>query len=157
MDCVKTQNHVETTTVVLGDGRSKELCDRDPQCGSDSLPVATLPVPADVVHTEKPLSLVFEQQQGAENLLAQPESADFNESKWKKYEGPYVLAGVVKDWERFDFCMCNPPFFESIDEAGLNPRTACGGTAEEMVCPGGEQGFIMQMIEDSVILRQKIQ
>ena len=35
------------------------------------------------------------------------------------------------------FCMCNPPFFESLDEAGRNPATAYGGTAAEMVYPGG--------------------
>jgi 23S rRNA A1618 N6-methylase RlmF len=29
--------------------------------------------------------------------------------------------------ERFHFCMCNPPFFESLAEANRNPNTACGG------------------------------
>lgn len=65
-----------------------------------------------------------------------------------------VLVGVVKDDEKFDFCMCNPPFFESIEEAGRNPKTSCGGTYEEMVCPGGEQAFISRIIEDSVMLKQ---
>lgn len=66
---------------------------------------------------------------------------------------PPFLVGVVKESESFDFCMCNPPFFESIEEAGLNPRTSCGGTAEEMVCPGGELAFITHIIEDSVSLK----
>ncbi|KAK8953708.1 hypothetical protein KSP40_PGU004079 [Platanthera guangdongensis] len=64
-----------------------------------------------------------------------------------------VLAGVVKDGEIFEFCMCNPPFFESIEEAGLNPKTSCEGTPEEMVYPGGERAFITRIIEDSVGLR----
>lgn len=64
-----------------------------------------------------------------------------------------VLVGVVKDGEKFDFCMCNPPFFESMEEAGLNPKTSCGGTTDEMVCPGGERAFISRIIEDSVILK----
>ncbi|XP_042458815.1 U6 small nuclear RNA (adenine-(43)-N(6))-methyltransferase-like [Zingiber officinale] len=64
-----------------------------------------------------------------------------------------VLLGVVKVDEKFDFCMCNPPFFESIDEAGLNPKTSCGGTMAEMVYPGGEQAFIMRIISDSVVLK----
>ncbi|XP_020597672.1 methyltransferase-like protein 16 homolog isoform X2 [Phalaenopsis equestris] len=64
-----------------------------------------------------------------------------------------VLVGVVKDGESFDFCMCNPPFFESIEEAGLNPKTSCGGTPEEMVFPGGEKAFISHIIEDSVVLQ----
>ncbi|KAK8919048.1 hypothetical protein KSP39_PZI021274 [Platanthera zijinensis] len=64
-----------------------------------------------------------------------------------------VLAGVVKDGEIFEFCMCNPPFFESIEEAGLNPKTSCEGTPEEMVYPGGERAFITRIIEDSVGLK----
>ncbi|KAG2655576.1 RNA N6-adenosine-methyltransferase mettl16-like isoform X2 [Panicum virgatum] len=66
---------------------------------------------------------------------------------------PPVLVCVVKESESFDFCMCNPPFFESIEEAGLNPKTSCGGTAEEMVCPGGELAFVTHIIEDSVSLK----
>ncbi|KAL5791164.1 hypothetical protein ACOSQ2_006052 [Xanthoceras sorbifolium] len=70
------------------------------------------------------------------------------------YHGPPVLLGVVKDGEQFDFCMCNPPFFETMEEAGLNPKTSCGGTPAEMVCPGGEKAFITRIIEDSVALNQ---
>ncbi|KAJ6802330.1 methyltransferase-like protein 16-like protein isoform X1 [Iris pallida] len=69
------------------------------------------------------------------------------------YQGPPVLVNVVRDGEEFDFCMCNPPFFESIEETGLNPRTACGGTTDEMVCLGGEQAFVTRIIEDSVTLK----
>ncbi|KAK2980581.1 hypothetical protein RJ640_029168 [Escallonia rubra] len=72
----------------------------------------------------------------------------------KSYHGPSILLGAVKDGEKFDFCMCNPPFFETIEEAGLNPKTSCGGTPAEMVCPGGEQAFISRIIEDSVQLKQ---
>lgn len=64
-----------------------------------------------------------------------------------------VLLGVVKDGESFDFCMCNPPFFETMEEAGLNPKTSCGGTPEEMVCSGGEHAFITRIIEDSAKLK----
>ena len=72
----------------------------------------------------------------------------------KIYHGPPVLLGVVRDGEKFDFCMCNPPFFETMEEAGLNPKTSCGGTPKEMVCPGGEKAFISRIIEDSVALKQ---
>lgn len=74
--------------------------------------------------------------------------------KKEGYYEPPVLFGVVRDDERFDFCMCNPPFFESIEEAGRNPKTSCGGTYEEMVCPGGERAFISRIIDDSVMLKQ---
>ncbi|RDX62519.1 U6 small nuclear RNA (adenine-(43)-N(6))-methyltransferase, partial [Mucuna pruriens] len=72
----------------------------------------------------------------------------------KNYQGPPILVGVVRDDEKFDFCMCNPPFFESLEEAGLNPKTSCGGTSHEMVCPGGEKAFITRIIEDSTQLKQ---
>lgn len=80
-------------------------------------------------------------------------SYDLHAGVIKSYYGPPVLLGVVKDGEKFDFCMCNPPFFEIIEEAGLNPKTSCGGTPEEMVCPGGEKAFISRIIEDSSILK----
>lgn len=81
-------------------------------------------------------------------------SLDMPASEDKSYNGPAILVDVVRDGETFDFCMCNPPFFESIEEAGLNPKTSCGGTYEEMVCPGGEKAFITRIIEDSVVLKQ---
>ncbi|KAK1441276.1 hypothetical protein QVD17_07122 [Tagetes erecta] len=82
------------------------------------------------------------------------ESTNQNTSNGESYSGPPILLGVVKTDEKFDFCMCNPPFFVTMDEAGLNPNTSCGGTPAEMVCPGGEQAFISRMIQDSVQLKQ---
>lgn len=99
----------------------------------------------------------------SENTLSvedsQNDRSSSSESKAKladntRYYGPPILLGVVKDGERFDFCMCNPPFFETMDEAGLNPKTSCGGTPEEMVCSGGEKAFITRIIEDSFVLKQ---
>ncbi|KAJ0260555.1 U6 small nuclear RNA [Hirschfeldia incana] len=66
-----------------------------------------------------------------------------------------VLLGVVKESETFDFCMCNPPFFETFEESGLNPKTSCGGTHAEMVCDGGEQAFVTRIIQDSAVLRER--
>ncbi|KAI7730069.1 hypothetical protein M8C21_004018 [Ambrosia artemisiifolia] len=82
------------------------------------------------------------------------ELTDQSSNNGVSYTGPPILLGVVKDDEKFDFCMCNPPFFETMDEVGLNPNTSCGGTPAEMVCPGGEQAFISRMIQDSVQLKQ---
>ena len=61
------------------------------------------------------------------------ESLDGDEFASTSVPSDHVLVGVVKEGERYDFCMCNPPFFESIEDAGLNPKTACGGTPKEMV------------------------
>ncbi|KAJ3693961.1 hypothetical protein LUZ60_009441 [Juncus effusus] len=74
-------------------------------------------------------------------------------SKSEPSDDDSVLVGVVKEGERFDFCMCNPPFFESLADAGLNPKTACGGTREEMVCDGGEREFVGRIVEDSICLK----
>ena len=38
-----------------------------------------------------------------------------------------ILTAAVHEGETFSFCMCNPPFFQSLREAGQNPSTAYGG------------------------------
>ena len=38
-----------------------------------------------------------------------------------------ILLPAVQDEETFSFSMCNPPFFESLQEAGRNPHTAYAG------------------------------
>lgn len=81
--------------------------------------------------------------------------SNYPEDDNMSYVGPPVLLGVVKENETFDFCMSNPPFFETMEEAGLNPQTSCGGTPAEMVCNGGEQAFVSRIIEDSVALKQR--
>lgn len=57
---------------------------------------------------------------------------------------------------KFDFVMCNPPFFDSMDEADTNPSSCCKGNASEMVVPGGEVVFIGSMIRESLTLRDRI-
>lgn len=80
-------------------------------------------------------------------------SPETHSSLKKHYDGPSILLGVVKEGEVFDFCMCNPPFFETMEEAGLNPKMSCGGTPAEMVCSGGEHAFISRIIEDGTKLK----
>lgn len=92
----------------------------------------------------------------ADNELLVSSIPDTHSSLKKHYKGPPILLGVVKDGEVFDFCMCNPPFFETMEEAGLNPKMSCGGTPEEMVCCGGEHAFITRIIEDSTKLKHAI-
>ena len=38
-----------------------------------------------------------------------------------------ILTAAVHEGETFSFCMCNPPFFQSLKEAGRNPSTAYAG------------------------------
>jgi len=57
---------------------------------------------------------------------------------------------------KFDFVMCNPPFFDSMDEADTNPSSCCKGSTSEMVFPGGEVAFIGSMIQESLTMRGRI-
>ncbi|XP_050067229.1 U6 small nuclear RNA (adenine-(43)-N(6))-methyltransferase [Anopheles maculipalpis] len=87
--------------------------------------------------------------------------------KSQKLEGNTILLDVLKDLpeERFDFCMCNPPFFDSnSNELKPNDRTgrrrepsnASTGSLEELSTEGGEVKFIEQIIEESLHLKDRI-
>ena len=67
-----------------------------------------------------------------------------------------IISHAIRSDERFTFTMCNPPFFEGIEEAGSNPATAYGGSHLEMAYPGGELAFVRNMVEDSKRLWDRI-
>ncbi|GAM18807.1 hypothetical protein SAMD00019534_019820 [Acytostelium subglobosum LB1] len=69
-----------------------------------------------------------------------------------------ILVGVVAsdNGETFDVSMCNPPFFDSLDQTKLNPKTVCTGSDSELVTEGGELEFVKKMIQDSLFLRTRI-
>ncbi|GLC59921.1 hypothetical protein PLESTB_001554300 [Pleodorina starrii] len=46
--------------------------------------------------------------------------------------------------------------FGEDQEAAQNPNTAFGGTAAEMVCPGGELAFVLRMLVESEELRDRV-
>jgi 23S rRNA (adenine1618-N6)-methyltransferase len=75
-------------------------------------------------------------------------------SESSRFSGPLINA--VQDGEVYDFCMCNPPFFTTIDHAKQNSKTDFGGTHAEMSCVGGEESFTMAMVADSLRLRGRI-
>lgn len=67
--------------------------------------------------------------------------------------------------EKLDFTICNPPFFTSIKEMHASvtgegksgkPNAVCTGAEVEMVCPGGDLGFITRIVNESLILRDKV-
>lgn len=91
-----------------------------------------------------------------------------------------IFKGIVKSGERFHLTLCNPPFHASMAEAQAGTRRKVGnlgkapplkskskgaelgtvalnfgGQANELVCPGGEEGFILRMIEESARLPQQ--
>jgi 23S rRNA (adenine1618-N6)-methyltransferase len=52
--------------------------------------------------------------------------------------------------------MCNPPFFANPSEKAVNPRTVCTATESEMSTEGGEFAFVSHIIQDSLVLRERI-
>lgn len=62
-----------------------------------------------------------------------------------------------------DFTMTNPPFYSSDDELSasaakksLAPSTACTGAPVEMVTAGGEVTFVTRIIEESLVLKERV-
>ncbi|KAG0230231.1 Methyltransferase-like protein 16 [Actinomortierella wolfii] len=69
----------------------------------------------------------------------------------------------VVPYHRYDFCMCNPPFFEDDDDylTSLSfkqdaPAAALQATDSELKTSGGEVEFIKRMIDESRILQTRI-
>ncbi len=75
-----------------------------------------------------------------------------------------VLKGVLKNREKVDLVICNPPFHSSAKEAAAvankklnklhkkavkNPVLNFGGQQNELWCEGGEYGFIKKLIAES--------
>lgn len=80
-------------------------------------------------------------------------------------EPRYIFKNIILPEDKFAFTICNPPFHASQDEATkatlrklnnlenkkvTSPVLNFGGQNAELWCPGGEIGFITQMIYESV-------
>lgn len=60
--------------------------------------------------------------------------------------------------------MTNPPFYPSSDallqsaaRKSHPPHSACTGAEVEMVTPGGEVAFVTRIVEESLVLRERVQ
>ncbi|MBI3565582.1 MAG: 23S rRNA (adenine(1618)-N(6))-methyltransferase RlmF [Elusimicrobia bacterium] len=75
-----------------------------------------------------------------------------------------VFDGVIRPGDRFDACVCNPPFHASLADAragslrkerglgrssGPDPALNFGGRPSELVTEGGEAGFARRMAAES--------
>ncbi len=79
----------------------------------------------------------------------------------------HIFLGVIAKDDRLDFTMCNPPFHASATEAraanerkwknlGKRPHGLnFGGQSAELWCEGGERGFILKMIEESLMFKNQ--
>ena len=61
---------------------------------------------------------------------------------------PATIAQSIVEERRFDFVMCNPPFFDAPERRG-HPLRACPMTAGEASTPGGDAAFVMRMVDES--------
>lgn len=80
-----------------------------------------------------------------------------------------VFHSVILPEETYAFTMCNPPFFDSPEEAGNaarrkwaklgkhdSPTLNFGGRPNELWTPGGEADFLRRMIRESLDYRQQV-
>ena len=67
--------------------------------------------------------------------------------------------------QQLNFTLCNPPFFNnsaemekslSGDGKATGPNAICTGSNNEMICPGGDLGFVTRIVEESLVLRDKV-
>lgn len=68
--------------------------------------------------------------------------------------------------EIFDFCLCNPPFFDinyenqnnDVDRSGKRslPKNISTGKIDELSCEGGEISFVKKIIDESFIYKHQI-
>ena len=81
-----------------------------------------------------------------------------------------IFQGIILNDEIFDVSICNPPFHASEEEASKGtqrkirnlggkieqkPALNFGGQNAELWCEGGEEQFINNMIEESVLMSNK--
>ncbi|KAK3106785.1 hypothetical protein LTR53_018074, partial [Teratosphaeriaceae sp. CCFEE 6253] len=66
--------------------------------------------------------------------------------------------------EELDFVMTNPPFYSSDQDMRSSyvnksapPSAVCTGSTNEMICPGGDVGFVLRILTESLALRGRVQ
>lgn len=114
----------------------------------------------------------------AQRILKANPGADKRISLRLQADAEQVFQGIIAADEQFDFTLCNPPFHASrgdanaaaqrkwnklhraskkadpehvaqIREAGEEPKLNFGGQNNELICAGGEAGFLSRLIDDS--------
>ncbi|GFU03726.1 RNA N6-adenosine-methyltransferase METTL16 [Nephila pilipes] len=68
---------------------------------------------------------------------------------------------MTTDEKCYDFCLCNPPFFENIEDIRkkspkVKEKIEIYAKKEEIFSKGGETAFVKQMIKDSLQFRDRI-
>lgn len=81
----------------------------------------------------------------------------------------FIFNGMIKTSDRFDACVCNPPFHASMKEAsagtqkkwknlnkGDKTKRNFGGQKAELWCAGGEIGFLKRMANESANYAEQV-
>lgn len=80
-------------------------------------------------------------------------------------EGPILPLDLLKI-EELDFTMTNPPFYSSYQDfknsgksnpGQADPSAVCTGADNEMICEGGDVGFVSKVLEESLVLGERAQ
>ncbi|TKA73714.1 hypothetical protein B0A55_05480 [Friedmanniomyces simplex] len=78
-------------------------------------------------------------------------------------EAPLIPLDAMRV-EEMDFVMTNPPFYSSGEDMQASytgksapPSAVCTGAENEMICPGGDVGFITRILDESLKLRGRVQ
>ena len=102
--------------------------------------------------------------------VAKANTANFKESIEIKLQSDksFLFKGIIQEGEYYDFTMCNPPFYNSLEEALKvnaskrsnlkikNDQRNFAGLANELYCNGGEALFIKRMIKESVQFQRQV-
>lgn len=88
-----------------------------------------------------------------------------------QYNPSFIFTNIIKEGEKFDLALCNPPFFSSNKEvmeqtmrklknlgkkSDQKPIQNFGGNNSELWCRGGERTFISNMIKESVKYKHQV-
>jgi 23S rRNA (adenine1618-N6)-methyltransferase len=103
-------------------------------------------------------------------IVAKENIANFKESITIRLQSDnsHLFRGIIHKGEYYDFTMCNPPFYNSLEEALKvnaskrsnlkikNDQRNFAGLANELYCNGGEALFIKRMIKESVQFQRQV-
>ena len=84
----------------------------------------------------------------------------------KKVSEETLLMDLVEDNVTYNFCMCNPPFYtDHLEAQGVTntrsdsrpePHSVSTASEVESISWGGEVKFVTKMIDESLVLKNKI-
>eukprot|EP00941_MAST-03F_sp_MAST-3F-sp1_P005275 g5275.t1 len=63
---------------------------------------------------------------------------------------------IIQSDGTFDFCMCNPPFYSSEQEAREAKYRDRRAISSELYCDGGEEAFTAQLVDESLQFHSQI-